>query len=79
MSFFVPNLDSKEKIQFRQDTWNNIVEQQFFLVYQGNFTYEDTEELAVFERRTLFDLLRFTKDEEKKAREEAREEAENGS
>lgn len=49
--------------------------QQFQLVYYGSFSYEDTQGMAVFERRYFHDLLATQKQEEKSAREQAVEEA----
>lgn len=59
--------------------WENIMYQQFQLVHFGRYTYLDTEEMAVFERRYFHELLAKQKMEEKEAHEKALMEMKNKS
>lgn len=59
--------------------WQNIMTQQFQMVYYANFSYADIEKMAVFERHWLYEKLVSTKEEEKEAREKSIEEAKRKS
>lgn len=59
-------------IQKKHDIWYDIVQQQFDLVYVGNFSYQDTENMSPHERKTFYSLLAEQKREEREAIEAAR-------
>lgn len=53
------------------DDFNVIREEQFILVYSGNFTFLDTEAMGVRDRKFFINRLYNQKNEEKKAIEKA--------
>ena len=82
VSFFVQRLIENPKTeaeiryndfvqQNASETLLNIIKKQFQLVYFGQFTYADLDELTLSEFNALYEILLEQKNEEKKAREEA--------
>ena len=80
---FVPSLNNEddspelvaEKWKYRMARWNEITKQQFQLSYFGTIPYDISNEMSIYERERLFDLLKEQKDAENKAREEAAKQA----
>ncbi|AWD93027.1 hypothetical protein HSE3_gp075 [Bacillus phage vB_BceM-HSE3] len=53
------------------EIWNDLTLQQFQLVYFGRMSFRDVDEMSIIDRKRMYNLLRQTKDEEKKAQENA--------
>ena len=78
MSFFAPllsefNTDEQnlESRRVRFSTYESIMKEQFHLAYYGRVGYEDSNDMSVLERHTMYRLLVEQKKEEKKATDEA--------
>lgn len=65
--------------QYRTDMFRGIVREQFQLAYFGRVDYGSTEEMAIGERKILYELLIEQKQDEKKQHEQAMQEAKSGS
>lgn len=55
-----------EKLRYRNKRWESIIKQQFQLAYFGKIGFSESQELSVFEREFLFNLLIDQKNNEKK-------------
>lgn len=58
-----------EILDYREQRWAEIMDQQFDLVYFGHFIYEDTQKMAPVEREYFYDRLVRRKEFEKEERE----------
>jgi len=50
-------LTTEEGQEARKKIWNNIMQEEFDLVYYGNFSYSDVEEMSEFERSFFYNKL----------------------
>ena len=61
--------------EYRVESLKAIEKQQFQMVYFGKFSYQDTEDMSVEERRRIYDILYEQKKTEKEEYEKAVREA----